>query len=233
MIRLKLPNFEGPLDLLLYLIRKNELDIKTISLARITGEYLEYITMMQTLDLNIAGEYIVMATTLIRIKVQSLLPHYKTLEMEEQGNEAEMLVKKLKEYEKFKKLAFYLREKEQKAIRCFPRGNATRRELRINGINVLTYDEINNILAEILKNTRIKPTYTLKKMRFDIEQKMEYILAKIQQVKTAYFDELIEGVDTEEIIITFIAVLELVRIQSLNLLQRKRFGRIKVYVKAD
>jgi len=70
-------------------------------------------------------------------------------------------------------------------------------------------------------------------MRFDIEQKMEYILAKIQQVKTAYFDELIEGVDTEEIIITFIAVLELVRIQSLNLLQRKRFGRIKVYVKAD
>ncbi|MBA7621722.1 segregation/condensation protein A [candidate division WOR-3 bacterium] len=229
MLRLKLPNFEGPLDLLLYLIRKNELDIKTISLAQITREYLEYLTMLQEIDLNIAGEYIVMAATLIKIKVRSILPHHDFTEIEETKDEAEILVRKLKEYEKFKNISLFLKEKESKAIRCFPRGITCERRIHISGLNTLTYKEINSILLDILKRTRIRPVYSIIGTKFDIKEKMEYIIIKITEKRVLFFSELIEKKEIEEIIVTFIAVLELVKIQKIRIIQRKRFGRIKLY----
>lgn len=229
MIRLKLPNFEGPLDLLLYLIRKNELDIKTISLAQITREYLEYITMLQEIDLNIAGEYIVMAATLLKIKVRSILPHPETTEMVEMEDEAENLVERIKEYEKFKNIALFLSEKENKAMRCFPRGITCERKINITGLNILTYKEIESILLDILKRTRTRPIYSLKGTKFDIKNKMEYILQKIGEKSTLLFSDLIERKEIGEIIETFIAVLELVKLHKLKLVQTKSFGRIRLY----
>ncbi len=229
MIRLKLPNFEGPLDLLLYLIRKNELDIKKISLAQITREYLEYITMLKDLDLNIAGEYIVMATTLIKIKVRSILPHHTVTEIEEPEDEAEILIRKLKEYERFKNLAQFLREKENKAIRCFPRGITCERRINISGLATLSFIEINRILLEILKRTAFKPVYSLRGTKFDIKKKMEHILKIISEKRILFFSDLILKKEVEEIIVTFMAVLELVKIQRIGFIQTKRFGRIKLY----
>jgi segregation and condensation protein A len=229
MIRLKLPNFEGPLDLLLYLIRKNELDIKKISLAQITREYLEYITMLKDLDLNVAGEYIVMATTLIKIKVRSILPHHTVTEIEEPEDEAEILIKKLKEYEKFKNLAQFLREKENKAIRCFPRGITCERRINITGLNTLTVIEISRILLEIVKRTAFKPIYSIRSTKFDIKNRMEYILKIISKKRILFFSDLILKKEVEEIIVTFMAVLELVKIRRIRLIQTKRFGRIKLY----
>jgi len=229
MLRLKLPNFEGPLDLLLYLIRKNKLDIKTISLARITTEYLEYIRMFRELDLNVAGEYIVMATTLIKIKVRALLPYQKLTEQEEIEDEANILVKKLKEYEKFKNIALFLREKEKKGLRCFPGGVLSDKKITIKNFNFLTYQELENIFSEILTRTRIKPVYSLSITGFNIKKRMQYILERIMKRKSVFFNELIEKKEIDEIIVTFVAVLELVKIQKIKLIQKKRFGRMKLY----
>ena len=230
MIRLKLPNFEGPLDLLLYLIRKNELDIKTISLAQITREYLEYLTMLKDLDLNIAGEYIVMAATLIKIKVRSILPHLHPADTnDDEIEEAGILIEKLKEYEKFKNIALFLRKKENKALRCFPRGTTCEQKINICGLCTLNYDEIKTILMDIFKRTRFKPVYSLRGTKFDIKKRMDYIIETISKRGALFFNELIQKENVEEIVITFIAVLELVKTQKIKIIQKKIFGRIKLY----
>jgi segregation and condensation protein A len=229
MIRLKLPNFEGPLDLLLYLIRKNKLDIKTISLAQITHEYLEYILMFQKLDLNLAGEYIVMATTLIKIKVRSLLPVEPFTESEEYDDEASLLVKKLKEYEKIKKIALFLRESENKAIRCFPRGITCQQKINIAGPKVLSNNVINSLFFEIFRRTRTKPVYSLTGEKFDIRKKMDYISQRIVKEGILFFADLTLEKELEELIVTFIAILELVKLHKIKLEQKERFGAIKIY----
>lgn len=229
MIRLKLPNFEGPLDLLLYLIRKNELDIKTISLAQITHEYLEYISMFQKLDLNLAGEYIMMATTLIKIKVRSLLPQEQFIESEEYEDEASLLVKKLKEYEKIKKIAMFLRERENKAIRCFPRGVTCQQRINIAGPKVLSSSVINSIFFEIFRRTRTKPVYSLSGEKYDIRKKMSYISKRITKKGILFFSDLTTEEGLEELIVTFIAILELVKLHKIKLEQKERFGTIKIY----
>lgn len=230
MIRLKLPNFEGPLDLLLYLIRKNELDIKSISLAKITREYLEYLTMLRELDLNIAGEYLVMAATLIKIKVRSMLPQYGKQEFEEVQNEAELLVQKLREYEKFKNLALLLREKERKAVRCWKRGNPAERRVNICGLHIVTYNDINTMLQEILDRSRFeKPVYSLTATKFDIKKRMDEVLKIIVEKRMVHFMDLIQKREIEEIVSTFIAILELVKRQKVILVQKQSFGRITLY----
>lgn len=230
MIRLKLPNFEGPLDLLLYLIRKNELDIKSISLAKITREYLEYLTMLRELDLNIAGEYLVMAATLIKIKVRSMLPQYGKQEFEEVQNEAELLVQKLREYEKFKNLALLLREKERKAVRCWKRGNPAERRVNICGLHIVTYNDINTMLQEILDRNRFeKPIYSLTATKFDIKKRMDEVLKVIVEKGMVHFMDLIQKREIEEIVSTFIAILELVKGQKIVLVQKQSFGRITLY----
>ncbi len=230
MIRLKLPNFEGPLDLLLYLIRKNELDIKLISLAKITKEYLEYLTMLRELDLNVAGEYLVMAATLIKIKVRSILPQYGKPEYEEIQSEAELLVNKLREYEKFKNLALLLRAKERKAIRCWERGNPAERRVNICGLQIITYRDINALLAEMLtRNRSEKPIYALTATKFDVKKRMDTVLKKIVEKGMVYFMDLIEHREIGEIVATFVAILELVKMQKVNLVQQYSFGRIVLY----
>jgi segregation and condensation protein A len=226
MIRLKLPNFEGPLDLLLYLIRKNELDIKMISLSKITREYLEYLTMLRELDLDIAGEYLVMAATLIKIKVRSMLPRHGESEFEEVQNEAELLVQKLREYEKFKNLALLLRERENKAVRCWERGNPAERRVRIFGIETMTFSDISALLSEILDRSRPeKPVYALTATKFDIKRHMDSVLRKIREKGMVYFMDLIEKREVEEIVSTFIAILELVKMQKVFLVQKQSFLR--------
>lgn len=230
MIRLKLPYFEGPLDLLLYLIRKNELDIKKISLAQITREYLEYLTLLQNLDLNTAGEYVVMAATLIKIKVRSILPGpIKTEQDEDIEGDAEILIQKLKEYEKFKRIALHLREKEKRSIRCFPRGITCDPKVRVYGLSEISTEQINTILLDILNRTKSKPVYSLSLTKFDIKKRMTYVLQKIVEKSSLFFSELIERETVEEIVITFIAVLELVKIQKVRIIQKESFGRIKLY----
>ncbi len=229
MIRLQLPNFEGPLDLLLYLIRRNELDIKTISLAKITREYLSYLTMLKEIDLNIAGEYIVMAATLIKIKVRSILPDFSMPEVEDAEDEGVILVKKLKEYEKFKNIAIYLRGKEAKATKCFPRGIAMNRKITISGLEIITYEEIESIFTDILARTKAKPIYSIRARKLDVTKKIAQILKRFNEVDFVYFVDLLENHSVEEIIVTFVAVLELVKMKKVRLLQKVRFGRIKVY----
>jgi segregation and condensation protein A len=230
MIRLRLPNFEGPLDLLLYLIRKNELDIKKISLAQITREYLEYLTLLQDLDLNIAGEYVVMAATLIKIKVRSILPGPASTELDEEAEEdAEILIQKLKEYEKFKRLALYLREKERRSVRCYPRGITREPKVQVYGLSDISIERVNEILLDILNRTKAKPVYSLKFTQFDIKKRMADVLQKIVERSSLFFYELIEKETVEEIVITFIAILELVKAQKVRVKQKENFGKIKLY----
>jgi len=229
MIRLKLPNFEGPLDLLLYLIRRNELDIRTISLAKITGEYLSYLTMLKEINLNIAGEYIVMAATLIKIKVRSILPDFALPDVEDVEDEAQDLIKKLKEYEKFKNIAMYLRKKEGKATKCYPRGVVSDRRITISGLDTLTYEEIKSIFTDILARSGTVPVYSIRAEGVDIRKRMKAILERFKEKDALYFTELLENESVEEIIVTFIAVLELVKMKKIKLLQRERFGRIRLY----
>jgi len=123
--RVKLQNFEGPLDLLLFLIKKNEVDIYDIPIADITSQYLEYVEIIKLLDLESAGEFILLAATLIRIKAKMLLPRPQSDEEEEIIDPRMELVTRLLEYKKFKELAFKMSEIEEEQSKFLPAGIIT------------------------------------------------------------------------------------------------------------
>lgn len=230
--------FEGPLDLLLYLIRREELDIYDIPIEHITAEYMKFIEAARALDLDIAGEFIVMAATLMVIKSRMLLPVERRNASEEGGEEwvdpRLDLVRQLIEYKKFKDAAIRLEEMEAMRQNCFdygggrPKFEKTAADARGALANLDLYDLL-SAFQEVLARASEMPHEELKGVRFSVPDKMDYVLDRARSEGQVSFVTLFkEDAPKGEIIVTFLALLELLRQHRVIVYQNAAFHEITI-----
>ncbi|MCK4538477.1 MAG: segregation/condensation protein A [Candidatus Krumholzibacteria bacterium] len=212
--QIRLSQFEGPLDLLLHLIRRDKINIYDIPISHITREYLSYIDVMRELELAMAGEFFVMAATLMRIKAQMLLPR-RVEEEEMEEDPREELVKNLIEYRKFKEAANHLSEKEEVRRQLFTRppsvipaefNSEKEREMEVSVFDLM--DAFRSVMDELKK----KVTYRIERETFTIEEKIEHVRDSLAEKSEVLFTELLSGAyDKLEVIVTFLAILEMIK----------------------
>jgi segregation and condensation protein A len=230
-----LANFEGPLDLLLHLIRKHELNIYDIPIAMITQQYLDAIGLMQELNLDVAGEFVMMAATLIHIKSKMLLPRPETAagsdEPEEDPRDA--LVRRLLEHEKFKAAAGLLHEREQ--LRAAQWQRPDERVAQIAGDDYEPELEVDlfSLLAAfqaVVERAKHRPKVLLPPEQIPVEVRIDQLLARLSETEACGFEELFADVnDRPGLIVTFLALLEMIRLKLVRVFQSGSFGAIRVY----
>ncbi len=230
--KVKLKVFEGPLDLLLYLIKKNEIDICNIPIFKITEQYLEYLNLMQLLDLDIAGEFLVMAATLMQVKSRMLLPPEEQEELEEAEEDPRTeLVQRLLEYQKFKQAASRLEDMEVERAELFSRMPSVT-ELDRKGDDESFEANLFDLISAFSGVLASVPRQTFQQIiadEFTVEEKMSRILEHFQARSQAYFRELFEDImNRPEMVCTFLALLELIRKKEVIIRQPELFGEILV-----
>ena len=227
--RVELSSFNGPMDLLLYLIQKDEIDIYDIPISYITNKYLEYIDVIKALSLETAGEFIVMAATLARIKVRMLLPiKAGPDDIDEEDPRAE-LVRRLLEYKRFKDAAKEFNDLEaergKQHVRThrypFLKEEAEQPKLRLNMFELL------NALSGIIERVSSTSGHTVKIEIYTVSQKIELIKDLLSDGKTVRFDELFKNDSIKmEVVVTFVAILEMSKQATINIMQTETNGPI-------
>lgn len=230
--KIKLEVFEGPLDLLLYLVKKDHLNIYDIPIAQVTEQYLQYLNLMQMLDLNIAGEFLVVAATLMQIKSKMLLPpEPQPDESEFQEDPRAELVGKLLEYEKFKQIAETLRQKENAQKEVFKRPPlADKEEITEAGVyfEASIFDLI-HAFSKALEEIPKELFYEVVKDEFTIEEKIHEILHLLLTSDPVPLAVLFGKAKNKiEIIVAFLAILELIRLKEIVARQKEIFGEIEI-----
>jgi segregation and condensation protein A len=222
--------FEGPLDLLLYLIKKNDLDIRNIPVSQITQEYLGYLDLMKQLNLEVAGDFLVMASTLMQIKARSLLPVPRTEEEGEEGPDPRSeLVEKLLEYQRFKEAAKALEARAGDFEGIFYRG-VPRFAERDKSLNVRIFDLLGT-LREILDRAEDRGRLVVAE-EFRIEEKMRKILAMLSERPYVLFREIFQDETLKLGILTcFTGLLELIKVQKVFARQEAPFAEILIYLR--
>ena len=228
--KVKLEIFEGPLDLLLYLIKEEELNIYDIPITRITEQYLEFLNLMEELDLDIAGEFLVMAATLMHIKSRMLLPPDPDgLETEELDPRAE-LVKRLLAYKAFKEAAERLRGFEFERAKLFTR-TGVEPEVDENDLSLVDVSlfELLAAFTKVLKNIPADVIHEVTKDEYTVAEKIHHIFHVLSRKASVRFSELFNGQRHKgEIIATFLALLELARLREILVRQDKHFEEIEI-----
>ena len=233
--KVKFEVFEGPLDLLLYLIKKEEVDIYEVNLTRLATQFIEYIDTMRMLDLEVAGEFLVMAATLMYIKSRELLPadQQVVVEGDDDGEDPRWeLIRQLVEYKKFKDAAVQLHGLEARQENTFPRlpgkpefeSDTTPAKPEVSIFDLL--NAVNGVLKRIVQRDNPREIYEDK---WTVSEKIEHLLRLVGERTTLKFSELFEGVSTRsEVVCTFLALLELMRLKQLVCLQPEPFGEIEI-----
>ena len=232
--KVKLEIFEGPLDLLLYLIKQDEIDIYEISLERITSQYLEYLQAFKELNIDIAGEFIVMAANLIYLKSRSLLPADQQPPDEDASEDDPRwdLIRQLIEYKKFKEAAVQLHARELEQERIFARTGAG---LGATAITPLPLGEVGifqliNALQTVIR--RIEAREDLREIfgeHFTVSDKIDSILQRVSGGMPVKFSDLFAEIASRvEIVVTFLALLELIRLKQVLVTQLNPFGEIEI-----
>ena len=230
--KVKLEVFEGPLDLLLYLIKKDEVDIYDISIERITQQYLAFMDAFKVLDLEIAGEFVVMAANLIYIKSRSLLPvHVQPPEEEAEEEDPRWdLIRQLVEYKKFKDAAAQLSQRELDQSNLFTRLPEPEAAVERPLGEVSVFDLIaafNKILKRIEGKT--EDLREIFEENFSVSDKIDFIMKMTASGVALKFTELFASAASRtEVVVTFLALLELVRLKQLSLVQGEAFGEIEL-----
>ncbi len=236
--KVKLEIFEGPLDLLLYLIKQDELDIYDISLERITSQYLEYLQAFKELNIDVAGEFIVMAANLIYLKSRSLLPvdQQPPEEDAEEDDPRWDLIRQLIEYKKFKEAAAHLQLRQLEQERIFSRPGAPPSELmaaplRLGEVGIF---QLINAFQNVIK--RVEAREDLREIfgeHFTVSEKIDTILQRISGGSALKFSELFAQIASRvEIVVTFLALLELIRLKQIKVTQTNPFDEIEIAVAA-
>lgn len=233
MYTVKLQDFEGPLDLLLFFIKRDELDIYDIPISRITKEFLDYLHYMRELDLEIAGEFLVMATELMEIKVKMLLPPIPG-KVEEPDPRTE-LVKRLVEYKRFKEVAIEMQKLEEERMKLFDRGYydldeyTQEEETGEDIIREVTFFDLIESFRYTMENMPKKFVHEIERINVTIEEQMKYIEDYFSKRSEATFYELVEDfTERIRIIVTFLALLELIRMKRIIVRQLKPYKQISI-----
>jgi segregation and condensation protein A len=234
--KVKFEVFEGPLDLLLYLIKKEEVDIYEVNLTQLATQFIEYIDVMRMLDLDIAGEFLVMASTLMYIKSRELLPvdQQVTPEGEEEGEDPRWeLIRQLVEYKKFKDAAARLHSLELRQEEVFPRlpvkpdfgtDNEPRGRPEASLFDLI--NAVNSILKRLNQREDLRDIFEDK---WTVSEKIEHILSELKQVRSLRFSSLFANATSRtEVVVTFLAMLELIRLKQLVAVQESAFGEIEL-----
>ncbi len=241
-ISVKLPVFEGPLDLLLHLIDKNKIDIYDIPIVEITDQYMEYIHQMEAENLNVMSEFLVMAATLLDIKCRMLLPKEINEEGEEEDPRAE-LVEKLLEYKMYKYMSYELRDRMEDAGKVFYRQPDVPREVREYQVPVepskllegITLEKLNAIYRSVIRRREDKmdPIRSkfgkIEKEEVNLPDKMEYVRSYAANHRSFSFRDLLERqAGKMQVIVTFLAVLELMKLGEIRVCQEELFDDIQI-----
>jgi segregation and condensation protein A len=230
--QIKLEVFEGPMDLLLHLIKKHELDIYAIPIALITQQYLEYIDLMKSLDMEIAGEFLVMASTLTHIKSRMLLPPPENPEDDEDGvDPREELIRRLLEYKRFKDAAVNLEQNEETWSRVYTREAATAPEAPAEDDPLLFDFHLFDLLAALkdVMNRAPDVKFEVTPESVSITEKISMILARLEAVDSLLFVDLFDNSTSRiQVIGTFLALLELIKTRVIRVMQVEQFGAIRI-----
>lgn len=241
-LNIKLDNFEGPFDLLLHLIKKNKMEIYDIKIYDIASQYLSYIKAMKEMDLEVTSEFILIAANLLEIKSKMLLPKNKSEDLGEDEKDPRMeLVSKLVEYKKYKLIANFLKEREENVGIVFTkkpeiiddsRENTTSTEELLSGITML---DLFNLYDKLL-NTYLNKTNTENVIsreipidKFRIEDKMDELLTLFKSKDKVYFSNIKKQCSSKiEVVVTFLALLELIKLRSVKVMQQSNFREIYI-----
>lgn len=233
---IRLLNFEGPLDLLLHLIKKHEVNVYDIPISLITQQYLDYLDLMQEMDLEVAGEFLVMAATLIHIKSRMLLPRPDPTQEDPEEDPREALVRRLLEHQRFKAAAELLHEKEIQRSAMWQRpdervtdvvGEAPEPEIEVDLFSLVA------AFRQVLERARARPRVILPPEQMPIETRIEQLLARLSETEACGFEDLFADVQTRGgMIVTFLALLEMIRLKQVRVFQQGNFGPIRVYKRA-
>ncbi len=232
--RIQLPLFEGPLDLLLYLIRREKIDIHDIPIAPITRQYVEYLELMRELNLDVAGDFMVMAATLIHIKSKMLVPIEPTEAPvdEDQIDPREELVQRLLEFQRYKEAAGVLHQQAQIRAAQWTRPETVLPKFDDAGEEMIEAGLYDLIFAfkELLERRKTLIAHEVEDEGPPLEQRMTELLAMIREGESLEFLELFATLETKaEMIVTFLALLERVRLKRVRVYQRGMFGPIRVF----
>src|SRR5918994_515056 len=229
----RLQNFEGPLDLLLHLIRKHEVSIYDIPIALITEQYLQYLDLMQEMNLDMAGEFLVMAATLIHIKSRMLLPRPDPAQEEVEEDPREALMRRLLEHQKFKAAAELLHERETVRSAQWTRadgpiaeiaGEAPEPEIEVDLFSLIS------AFRAVVERAKQRPAVYLPGEQIPIEDRIEQLLAKLSETEACGFEDLFADMQSRAgMIVTFLALLEMIRLKTVRVFQQGNFGPIRVY----
>ncbi len=227
--------FEGPLDLLLYLIKKEEVDIYEVNLTRMATQFIEYVEVMRMLDLEIAGEFLVMASTLMYIKSRELLPKDQQVQNAEEDEEEDPrweLIRQLVEYKKFKDAAAQLQAREWEQENTFPHLPArpeTPAPAAAPHSEASLFDLINAVAGVLKRVGQREDSREIFEDKWSVSEKIEFLLKVMAEKGALKFSELFSGATSRaEVVCTFLALLELIRLKQLVCLQAADFGEIEI-----
>jgi segregation and condensation protein A len=230
--QIKLEVFEGPMDLLLHLIKKHELDIYSIPIALITQQYLEYIELMKSLDMEIAGDFLVMASTLTHIKSKMLLPPAETAENDEDGVDPRAeLIRRLLEYKSYKEAAGNLADKEETWSQVYTREADPAPDIHADDEPLLFDFHLFDLLSALKEVMERVPDakFEITAESVSITEKISHILARLEAVDSILFADLFEGSSSKiQVVGTFLALLELIKGRMIKAFQVEQFGAIRI-----
>jgi segregation and condensation protein A len=231
-----LANFEGPLDLLLHLIKKNEVSIYDIPITVITQQYIDYIDVMQELNLDVAGEFLVMAATLIHIKSRELLPRPDPAQEDPEEDPREALMRRLLEHQKFKAAAELLHERETLRSAQWTRpdgpiaeiaGEAPEPEVEVDLFSLIS------AFRAVVERAKARPKVYLPAEQMPIEERIEQLMSRLSETEACGFEDLFEDVQSRAgLVVTFLALLEMIRLKLIRVFQAGVVGPIRVYKRA-
>lgn len=229
----KLDQFEGPLDLLIHLIKRNEVNIYDIPIALVTAQYLEYLELIRELDLDVAGEFLVMAATLIHIKSRMLLPRADPTQEDPEEDPREALVRRLLEHERYRQAAELLHDREtlREAQWLRPDGRVAplageeyEPELEVDLFSLMA------AFKSVMDRAKQRPQVALPAEQIPIEMRIEQLLMRLSETQACGFEDLFEDVTSKgDLIVTFIALLEMIRLKLIRVFQAGSFGPIRIY----
>jgi len=237
-IKIKLQSFEGPLDLLVHLIKKHKVDVYDIPIALITKQYLEYLGLLQELNLDLASEFLVMAATLIHIKSKMLLPRPETAagDPTDEEDPRDTLVRRLLEHQKFKAAAELLHDRE--TLRSAQWGRPDSRIEEIAGDDYEPEVEVDlfsllSAFRQVLERARERPPVPLPPSEISVETRIDQLLGRLSETDACGFEDLFDDVATRpDMIVTFLAVLEMIRLKLIRVFQSGGAGAIRIYKRA-